>query len=163
MASRLVWGLELRLVWLQALLTLLTNKDCKLMLVTRTGAGKSHVFRVIGTVLRGIHLVVHPLLSLAANQVKKFRNGSNQYGAISAINLDKWFDDQQQGALSTLYEKISMIESSTSTTLYIFVSPQRIAHQSALRRVLLSCAHRGTLCSVTLGKAHLHGKHACTF
>ena len=39
--------------------------------------------------LKGIHVVLHPLLALTGDQVIRFQEGSNDYGMIEAINLDE--------------------------------------------------------------------------
>jgi superfamily II DNA helicase RecQ len=42
----------------------------KLLLVARTGIGKTHVTRIAGVILRGIVLIIIPLLSLSADQIR---------------------------------------------------------------------------------------------
>ena len=41
--------------------------DSKLLLVTRTGSGKSHVTRTLGVMMNGITVIFVPLLSLSAD------------------------------------------------------------------------------------------------
>ena len=38
--------------------------------------------------LSGIHVVRHPLLVLTADQIVKFKEGDDRYGAIKVHNLD---------------------------------------------------------------------------
>ena len=54
-----------------------------------TGGGKLHNFRLTGTFLGGVHLIFHPILALTADQLTQFQSGSDEYGAIVAINLDE--------------------------------------------------------------------------
>ena len=63
----------------------------KLLCVLRTGGGKTHLIKMVGTMLMlvGVHLVVHPLLVLAANQVQRFSFVNKAYGPVGAHNLDK--------------------------------------------------------------------------
>ena len=48
-----------------------------------------HLVKVGGTMLLGIHLVVQPLLVLAANQVQRFSSSNEAYGPVGAHNLDE--------------------------------------------------------------------------
>merc|ERR1712194_80327 len=112
------------------------------MLVTRTGAGKSHVFRVLCTLLRYVHLVAHPLLALTTDQARKFRSGNKSFGAISATNLDG--HDPASAEHAEILALLTNLERSTSTTVYLFASPLRLARNQLLRQTLLACAHKGT-------------------
>ena len=86
--SRSVWGVTLRAMQRSAL-TRLFRPSKKLLVVQQTGTGKSHIYRMVGTMLNGIHLVIHPLLVLTADQIVKFKEGDNCYGAIEVHNLDE--------------------------------------------------------------------------
>ena len=55
----------------------------KLLLVQRTGGGKTHVIRMLGTTIKGIALIVHPLLALTADQVPNFTKGTDRYACAS--------------------------------------------------------------------------------
>ena len=71
--SRLVFGVPtLCPAQSKALPHLFANERCAgtLLLVDRTGGGKSHVMRLSGVFLRGITLVCVPLLALAADFYK---------------------------------------------------------------------------------------------
>ena len=48
----------------------------KLLLVHRTGGGKSHILRMIGSLVGGIVLVIVPLLTLCADQIRKILEAS---------------------------------------------------------------------------------------
>ena len=99
LASQRVWGVVLRAMQLIALLFLFdpSNFERKMLLLAKTGGGKSHVIRMIGTLLKGIHLIVHPLLVLTADQTAKFASGSDEFGQIGVHNLD------EEGAVSREY------------------------------------------------------------
>eukprot|EP00978_Attheya_sp_CCMP212_P039885 scaffold211807_cov71-Attheya_sp.AAC.1 len=43
----------------------------KLLLIVKTGAGKSHVMRTTGILLGGVCLIIMPLLALGSDQVSK--------------------------------------------------------------------------------------------
>ena len=65
------------------------NTPNKLLLVARTGVGKTHVTRTAGVILRGITLIIIPLLSLSADQLRKFNCGDEQFGSINVVHLDE--------------------------------------------------------------------------
>ena len=48
-----------------------------------------HVTRVVGTVERGITLVVVLLFALSANQLVKFKEEKQDHGTIKAHHMDK--------------------------------------------------------------------------
>ena len=162
-ASRSVWGVDLRPMQREALVHLLgdAHPAHKLLLVTRTGSGKSHVTRMLGTMLRGIHLVMHPLLVLAADQAGKFTNSSCVHGSISALNLDD--AGSTEASREILVRQLLAVAPQTSRTIFLFASPQYLARHRPIRRALLGCARRGTFRSCNLDEAHLLAKHAATF
>ena len=63
--------------------------NSKLLFVARTGIGKTHVFRMIGTIFGGICLNIIPLLSLSGTQMEKIKSASQQYGSVEAHHLDE--------------------------------------------------------------------------
>lgn len=64
-------------------------REGKAIVVDRTGGGKSHLIRLLGTMLRGLNIVFHPLLALMGDQVAKFREGRDDHGAIETHNIDE--------------------------------------------------------------------------
>ena len=164
-ASRAVWFVTLRAMQLKALLFLFSRANLchKMLLVARTGGGKSHVIRMIGTMLRGIHVIIHPLLVLTADQMSKFTCASSAFGPVSAHNLDEQasscghFRDR-------LIEYLLAIPADTSRTVYLFASPHFLATHTGIRNALLKCARRNrTLRSITLDEAHLLAKQGASF
>ena len=55
----------------------------------RTGRGKSHIIWLLGTLLVGVHLIFHPIISLTADQLTAFQSGCDDFGSIIPINLDE--------------------------------------------------------------------------
>ena len=47
-----------------------------------------HIIRLVGTMSKGVHFVLHPLLALTADQIEAFTGGNEDYGNIIIINLD---------------------------------------------------------------------------
>ena len=62
------------------------SSDGTVVLVDRTGGGKSHVMRCAGTITRGAVLLIVPLLALAADVFLKFINSDSSNGSIDAIH-----------------------------------------------------------------------------
>ena len=88
--SKRTWNTPLRELQTNALSQLFGRclDQRKLLIVQKTGGGKTHIIRTLGTMLKGIHVVLHPLLALTGDQVIRFQEGSNDYGMIEAVNLD---------------------------------------------------------------------------
>jgi len=91
LCARAVWNVP-RLLPMQrkALDTLFSknNKEKKLLACLRTGEGKSLIIKLLGTLLHGVHLIVHPTLVLTADQVHSFLGCNEAHGTIIVINLD---------------------------------------------------------------------------
>ena len=66
-----------------------------LLLVGRTGSGKTHVTCIICVVEKGITLVLINLHTLAANQLAKFVGANQAYGTIEAHNVDEMFQNSK--------------------------------------------------------------------
>ena len=163
-ASSLVWGVSLRAMQMSALTFLFreTNVERKMLLVQKTGSGKTHVIRMAGTMLKGIHLILHPLLVLTADQIAKFASANQDYGQVSAHNLDE-HSLSSGDYRSRLIKFLASVNVHTTRTVYVFVSPHLLAAQHSIRNVLLNCATLGTLRSVTLDEAHLLAKQGASF
>ena len=106
---------------LRALLFLLspTNVCRKMLLVSRTGGGESHVIRMTGTMSRGIHLVVHLLLVMTADQISKLTCASAAFGSVSAHNLDEQASSGRHFQ-DRLIKYLLDISPDTSRTVYLF-------------------------------------------
>ncbi len=50
----------------------LPNPEKKLLVVQPTGGGKSNIIKLLGLVLKGVHLIIHLLLVLKADKVASF-------------------------------------------------------------------------------------------
>ena len=159
--SRLVWGVdELRPMQLKTLRSLYEHE--RAVVFDRTGGGKSHNVRLLGTLFGGVHLVFHPILALTADQLTQFQSGSDKYGSIIAINLDEMATSA--GVKRKIIAFLTNLPINTSTTIFIFSSPQFMANNPSIMNSLLNnCARKGTLRSITIDKAHLWAKHGSSF
>ena len=66
---------------------LLGNSEKKLLVVQSTGQGKSTIIKLLGLMLKGVHLIVHPLL--VPDQVASFMRCSDKYRTVLVVNLDE--------------------------------------------------------------------------
>ena len=82
-----------------------------------TGSGKSLLFQMIATFLKGVTLCLSPLLSLSADQVNKLMGDETM---ITALHLDEC----EQRDLPEIMALIKNLQD--SSTLFIFSSPQAI-------------------------------------
>ena len=89
-----VWGIKqlhrYQIKVIQALLSGATPMKQHALLCVKTGGGKSAVVQITATIMRGIHIILIPLLALGADQVSKGNNTRSPYSQnIRAIHLDK--------------------------------------------------------------------------
>ena len=43
---------------------------------------------VVGTYLKVVHLIIHPILALTGDKISRFNEGSRDYGVIEVYNLE---------------------------------------------------------------------------
>ena len=65
-----------------------TDGDGKLLLVERTGGGKSLTMQMVLTMTAGIALILVPLLALTADQVEKIWRANSSFGSVEAHHID---------------------------------------------------------------------------
>ena len=160
--SKCVWGIQnLRTMQLDVLLKILTLSlsNRKVLNIAHTGGGKTHIIRVLGTYARAVHLVIHPILALTADQVLKFMEGTDKYGAIDAHNMDA----SPNALRKQIIAKMRRLAGDTTTTLFIFVSPQTLAGDKSFLDAVIKCAMNGTLRSVVTDEAHLLAVQGASF
>eukprot|EP00978_Attheya_sp_CCMP212_P039705 scaffold208925_cov31-Attheya_sp.AAC.1 len=81
-ASLDVWSMFPTQMQIDAVTSLVDVDVCggKLLLIVKTGAGKSHVMRTTGVLLGGVCLIIMPLLALGSDQVSKLTSASQAFG-----------------------------------------------------------------------------------
>ena len=134
----------------------------KLLLVARTGIGKMHVMRIAGIMLRGIVLIIIPLLSILADQIRKFRDANQAFGSVSVYHLDE-LAQGSDSKTQELFDMLSTLKRDTSSTIFLFSSPQFLIKHDNFRIALVSQARKGILRLVKLDEVHLHIQHGCSF
>ena len=111
--SQLVFGVEkLRKEQKAAILRCAVPQfnDSKLLLVTRTGSGKSHVTRTLGVMMKGITIIFVPLLSLSADQMKKMEEAKECFGSVETHHLDELPTDDGGAALQDIVNRIKELD-----------------------------------------------------
>ena len=137
-----------------------TDGDGKLLLVERTGGGKSLTMQMVLTMIGGIALIIVPLLALTADQVEKIRRANRSFGSVEAHHTD---DLDESFIRERLIPRMMEISDSTTSSMYIFCSPQDLVNKAYLRIALLECYRRKTLRLVVIDEAHLYAMHGSTF
>jgi ATP-dependent DNA helicase RecQ len=120
----------------------LVNRRERLLVVQRTGWGKSAIYFIATRILRdqgrGPTLIVSPLLALMRNQIE----GASRLGiralSIDSTNRDEW-PDLQQAVLSGAAD-------------VLLISPERLANDAFTEQVLLPMAERIGL--IVVDEAH---------
>lgn len=110
----------------------LVNHKRKLLVVQRTGWGKSSVYFIATRILRdqghGPTLIVSPLLALMRNQIEAARRLGIRAVTVNSTNTEDW------PALTR-----SILEGQADAVL---ISPERLANDNFVRDVLLPVANR---------------------
>ena len=114
-----------------------------MLLVACTDGGKT-VIQMIGTIFRGIHLIIHPLLVLTADKITKFTCALTSHGADMSHNLDGQVSASR--AHRDLLVKVLLdLGPDTFRTVYVFVSPHILASHAAFLNIIILCSRCGTL------------------
>ena len=90
-ALSLVWGTPiLRPHQVAAYQKIIFDRRCggKLLLVVRTGAGKTHVAGLTATMVGGIAVILVPLLPLTLDILEGLRRSSDLHGSVEAHYID---------------------------------------------------------------------------
>jgi len=133
-----------------------------LLLVERTGGGKTHVFKVAGVVEKGLVYVMQNLHSLSADQLSKFQGANQAYGSVTAHNLDEVWG-QSKRRYNEILHRAASIQRDTTSTLFLLSSPQFLLKHTELLRVLESQAKERVLRLVVVDEVHLHVQQGTTF
>jgi hypothetical protein len=93
--------------------------------------------------------------------MSKFTCANQKFGAVAVQHLDELFDANKQ-VYYNLLEQYRGLRRSTTTTVFIFMSPQFLINHPKAREVFIECSHRTTLRVIALDKVHIHvhtGRH----
>jgi hypothetical protein len=156
-ASALVWGIPMmRPTQLEACYCLLhPHHPNALVVVDQTGGRKTHILPTFGVIKRGIVLILILLLTLSASVMHKFEGAISTWGNVGVYHLDELYNCNCPGYFKLLCCCLS-INRSTSSTMFIFLSPKFLMnHQNALD-AFVTCVQERTLCLIAMDKAHIH-------
>lgn len=110
----------------------LSNRSARVMLVQRTGWGKSSVYFITTRILRdrgaGPTLIVSPLLALMRNQLCQANRLGLNAATINSTNQSDW-------------QEIGRLMDSDGVDV-LLISPERLANQSFVENTLLRIADR---------------------
>ena len=162
--SREIWGQPaLRPNQLTACRRLVDpGKPTSLLLVERTGGGKTHVTRVVGAIERGIVLVIVPLLALSADQLKKFKSANQAYGAVDAFHIDEVVKESAAKYQEVL-ARLRSLRRSTTSTAFICSSPQFFTIHPAFCELMVKQANERVLQLIVVNEVHVYVQHGMSF
>ncbi|HNZ11781.1 MAG TPA: RecQ family ATP-dependent DNA helicase [Smithellaceae bacterium] len=110
----------------------LVNQNQKMLLVQRTGWGKSVVYFISARILRdqkrGPTIIISPLLALMRNQIVAAERIGIRAVTINSTNLDDWEKIKKQ-----------ILEDQIDTLL---ISPERLANDDFIENILLPIGQR---------------------
>ena len=132
----------------------------KLLVVDRTGAGKSLILQLSAVCVGGIIYVCIPLLALTANQIAKIKLALQTQGRVRCYHLD---ETNPKSVREKLIPRMDAFDPDSSTTMFVLSSPQYLADNVEFRECLLRCHKRHTLRMVVLDEVHLYSMHGQTF
>lgn len=159
--SKDVWNEDRPLRPLQVTaLTMAIDPDIcrsKLAFIAPTGYGKTHFVRVFGCMLRGVIVIIVPLLSLSADQMKKMMHANQEFGSIEVHNLDEITPSRME---SDIIPRINEIKEGTTSTMFLFTSPQHLAGSPDLVEALKQAHERGVLKGIGIDEGHLYVGHS---
>ena len=118
-----------------------------LLVVDRTGSGKTHITRVAGVVEKGITLILINLHSLSADQMAKFVDANQAYGTVEAHNAGR----------------IRRLRRDTSSTIFLFSSPQFLCNHAEFTKLLIDKAQERVLRLMVVDEVHLHVQQGTSF
>ena len=131
------------------------SRPSDLLLVDRTGSGKTHTTRMIGVAKKGITLMVITLHTLTANELAKFIGANQAYSTIEAHNVNEMLHNSK-----VEYQKLlhcgRALPIATTSSVFLFGSPQFICYHSDFTKMLIGAVDRRFLRLVVLNEVHLY-------
>eukprot|EP00978_Attheya_sp_CCMP212_P042563 scaffold261658_cov69-Attheya_sp.AAC.1 len=130
------------------------------LLCVKTGGGKSAVVQMVATILKGIHIILVPLLALGADQVEKAKNAQPPFSRfIKAVHLDELKHPSQ-----ILDFKSFLTNMTLKHTLIIVASPQSLSTKLPWNKLILECALEKNLVNgIFIDEYHLFASFGSSF
>ncbi len=117
-------------------------------LIRKTGEGKSLVFQGMASMLKGVTVVMVPLLELGADQDIKCNDANDD--AVESYHLDEY----PATNATQLRMHLNQYLCEEKTAILIFVSPQALSQNSFWFPVLMLLARRGCISAVCIDEVH---------
>jgi superfamily II DNA helicase RecQ len=152
-----VWGISSpREFQVEAVARLIFEPKTCLFLIQKTGEGKSAVVLASATLLRGITLVVVPLLGLGCDQVAKAHHRRYK---VEAYHLDKNRGDNQVA----IQKRLLSITQLHAQSIILFTLPQSLKEGSSWAPLLKRLSKRQLFTLLVFDEAHTVPLHGCSF
>ncbi|KAL7526440.1 hypothetical protein ACHAXR_003455 [Thalassiosira sp. AJA248-18] len=122
-----------------------------LYLIRKTGEGKSLVILTTATMLRGVTVVMVPLIGLGSDQVNKsfsLRDG------VEAYHVDENRGEDFLLLVKRLYSIKKRDDGRTTNSIILYCSPQSLSPTSLFSQCLKTLAKRNIITSVFIDEAH---------
>ena len=113
-----------------------------------------------GVMVNSIILVIVPLLTLTADQMANIISAIQEHGSVEAQHLDDLTPSQLR---DDIVPRMDEIKYNSSSTMFIFTSPQQLVEHPFILDAILRCHARQTLRLVTIDEAHLYAMHGRSF
>ena len=127
----------------------LTYRKLDMMyLIRKCGDGKSLVMHAMATILRGITIVMVPLIGLGSDQISKTKRPEVE---VEAYHIDEFRDDD----VSKLTERLETYVPDNKTSIIIYISPQNLRPTTKWYKKLVSLAKHGFISSICIDEAHV--------
>ena len=145
----LTWGCTTpRPYQIKAIFHLVYRKIDMMYLIRKTGEGKSLVLQGMASMLKGVTVVMVPLLGLGADQDVKCNDANAM--AVESYHLDEY----RHTSARQLQTHLNQYSREEKTAIIIFVSPQQLSQHSFWFPVLMSLARRGCVSAVCIDEVH---------
>jgi hypothetical protein len=115
-----------------------------LAVIQQMSAGMTHILQTLGVIEWGIVLILIPLLTLSANVMLKFMSADLRFRAVIIQYLNELYD-ANKNAYKDLLQCCWGLLWSTTTTVFIFLSPQFLINHPDACNVFIECLHHTTL------------------
>ena len=67
------------------------SESRNVIICDRTGSGKTHVYRIVGAIEKGLICTVVRVLTLSADQLAKFKEANQSFGMVTAHHIGELY------------------------------------------------------------------------
>ena len=153
---RHVWGVAEPRPYQVDMIFHLVFRKVFLVLVRKCGEGKSLVMLGMATMLKGITVVMVPLIGLGSDQANKSKRIAKR---VYAYHCDEFRGDD----LDQLQRLLLSYHPSKKRAIILFISPQQMCHGTPWSKFLFSIGGMGFLSAICVDEAHACVEQSETF